>query len=106
MWSFVAVIAVPILATLWTVGLGVMAARRKPLVERLLCGGLALAGAVIAAGGWLLLGLAFSRGMESFAGLGLEFPRITPPGGVFLLILGVLAVVAVVRRWRAKLQGS
>jgi hypothetical protein len=52
---FIALIAVPVLAMLWTVGLGVMAARHRAVAGRILFAALALAGAVFAAAGWYLL---------------------------------------------------
>ena len=62
MQRFVALIAIPILATVWAAGLGVMAARRKGLPWRILCGALALIAALFAAGGWYLLGTVVAGG--------------------------------------------
>ena len=50
-----ALIAVPVMGTLWAVSLGVMAGRHRTLAGRIMFGALALAGAVLAAAGWYLL---------------------------------------------------
>ncbi len=50
-----ALIAVPVMGTLWAVSLGVMAARHRTLAGRIVFGALAVAGAVLAAAGWYLL---------------------------------------------------
>jgi hypothetical protein len=56
MQRLVALISIPILATVWAAGLGVMAARRKEMPGRILYGALALIAALFAAAGWYLLG--------------------------------------------------
>ena len=101
----IALIAVPILATLWAVGLAVMAARRKDLFVRILCAGLALAAVVVAAGSWLMLGIAFWTGGESFARFAIEMPRLTQFGRVYFAVLGVLAVIVGIRQVRTRLSG-
>jgi hypothetical protein len=103
-WIPIALFAVPILATLWALGLGVMAVRQKDLLERILCGGLALAGMLVAAGGWLLLGWVLGGGAGRFAGLAMERPRMTEFGWFYFAVLGALVVVVVVRRWRLRIS--
>ncbi len=66
-WFTVALFAVPILATLWAIGFGIMTAREKKILWRFACGLLALVGVVYAAAGWYLLGsrlFSVSRGSD------------------------------------------
>ena len=103
-WLLAALLAVPILATLWAIGFGVMAAREKKILWRFLCGLQALVGSIFAAAAWLVFGFAFWEGGKSFAGFQVELPMISPVGAVVLPVLGVLALVLVVRHRRARLH--
>lgn len=98
-WFPVALIAVPILASLWAVGFGVMAAREKKIFWRILCGLQALVGAVLAAAGWFLLGSA----LLGFGGLQIEMP-VMGHGWLFFVGLGVLALFVAGRSLLARLQ--
>jgi len=104
-WYLVALIAVPILATLWAVGFGVMAVRERKIIWRLLCGLQALVGVIFAAAGWLLLGWVFGTGGGSLVGLAVEEPQVTRFGWFFLAVLGALAFMVLFRKRRMKLQG-
>lgn len=98
-WFLVALFAVPILATLWAVGFGVMAVREKRVFWRMLSGLLTLIGTVFAAAGWYLLG-------TFLLGDGIALVYWDPPvARVCLLSMGILALLVGARGLRARLKG-
>ncbi len=99
-WFLAALFAVPILATLWAVGFGVMAVREKRVFWRVLSGLLTLVGAVFAAAGWYLLG-------TFVLGDGMALVYWDPPvAWVCLLSIVILALFVAARGLRAKLHGK